>query len=168
MRGCIATGLETAGCAESAAAAEPASRLDRWMTGELDAREDHAVREHLSRCSACAREVAWLRSERALFDERSRFDPSRPPDFAAVMAAFERREPAKSAIAASSRVSAIPAALHRSHGDRRKDAVRPVRRDRSAASMIALGLCAAAALFCVLLPQQSPPVRVAPDVPSTR
>jgi hypothetical protein len=130
---------------------ELASTLDRWIAGDLASQSDDSrIRAHLAGCRRCAREAEWLRSERAAFARRAQLDRVRPPDFGEVL----------SRVRTSTDGGATPGPLPRAVAS-----IAP-RRDRS---MLALGLCAAAALFCVLLPRRDAVmVRPDADVPTVR
>jgi anti-sigma factor RsiW len=52
--------------------------LDGYVYGELSPAESAKVAAHVSRCSACAHEVAWLKSERVLFEQRALVQSVRP------------------------------------------------------------------------------------------
>lgn len=54
------------------------SRLDLLLHGELDALEARRLRLHTESCRACATELSTLTSERQLFHDRARHNPSLP------------------------------------------------------------------------------------------
>jgi biotin carboxyl carrier protein len=56
---------------EDCAIAKDESTLDRYVAGEVEGEEQRELAAHLMTCTACVREVARLRRERALFAERA-------------------------------------------------------------------------------------------------
>jgi hypothetical protein len=54
--------------------------LEALARGRLPPERASEASAHVRRCPACTEELAWLRAERALFDQRAQREPALPPE----------------------------------------------------------------------------------------
>lgn len=66
-------------------------QLEAFARGQLPPAEADAVRAHLGACEGCARELAWLRTERELLQARARAKEPHPVHAAMLRRSLEAR-----------------------------------------------------------------------------
>lgn len=68
-------------------------RIEAYLDDALGPAARAEMGAHLEQCSACSRELAWLRAERQLFTARAAVEPVPLPSFDAVLAGSRAPRP---------------------------------------------------------------------------
>jgi hypothetical protein len=156
----------------------PTDQLEAYAAGMIEPRaEVSRVAEHLKSCPRCAREIAWLRAEKRVFEAREAELPA-PPAWSDVLAraSSPARAPSPARVPSNARVPSPARAPSNARvpsparaADRALEispAVQRVPRPFLRRAAAPLGLCAAAAILAISIHvNREPPIPVSAEPP---